>query len=67
MKLSPKFIVNHKGEREAVILTVAEFEGLLEELEDLDDERACWEAKASEEAPVPFRSRAPASAKREVK
>jgi len=35
MTLNPQFVVNEKGERVSVVLPVAEYEELLEDLEDL--------------------------------
>jgi prevent-host-death family protein len=49
-----QFVVNERGERVAVVISIEEYEKILEELEDLEDLRAYDEAKASGETPVPF-------------
>jgi PHD/YefM family antitoxin component YafN of YafNO toxin-antitoxin module len=49
-----QFITNEKGERIAVVISMAEYEKLLEELEDRDAIRAYEEAKAAGEKSVPF-------------
>ena len=54
MKEPTQFLVNEKGERVAVVIAIEEYEKLLEELEDLEDIRACEEARASGEAPIPL-------------
>ena len=35
MTLNPQFVINEKGERVSVMLPVAEYEELLEEIDDL--------------------------------
>ena len=54
MKEPTQFLVNEKGEKVAVVIAIEEYEKLLEELEDLEDIRACEEARASGETSVPF-------------
>lgn len=54
MKEPTQFLTNEKGERIAVVISIEEYEKILEELEELDDIRAYDEAKASGETPVPF-------------
>ena len=54
MKAPTQFLTNEKGEKIAVVLSIEEYEKILEELEDLEDIRAYDEAKASGETPVPF-------------
>lgn len=54
MKEPTQFLVNEKGERVAVVIAIEEYEKLLEELEDLEDIRACEEARASGETPIPL-------------
>jgi PHD/YefM family antitoxin component YafN of YafNO toxin-antitoxin module len=49
-----QFVVNERGEKVAVVLSIEEYEKILEELEDLDDIRAYDEAKASGETPIPL-------------
>ena len=47
-------MTNEKGEKTAVVISIEEYQKLLEELEELEDIRAYDEAKASGETPVPF-------------
>lgn len=54
MKEPTQFLTNEKGEKIAVVISIEEYEKLLEELEELEDVRAYDEAKASRETPVPF-------------
>jgi len=54
MKEPTQFLTNEKGEKIAVIIGIAEYEKLLEELEELWAIRELEEANASGEAPVPF-------------
>ena len=54
MKEPTQFLTNENGERIAVVISIAEYEKLLEELEDRDDIRAYEVAKASGEKSVPF-------------
>jgi hypothetical protein len=54
MKEPTQFLTNEKGERIAVVISIEEYEKLLEELEDLEDIRACDERKAAGEIPIPL-------------
>ncbi len=54
MKEPTQFLTNEKGEKVAVVISISEYERILEELEELDDIRAYDKAKASGETPVPF-------------
>ncbi len=49
-----QFVVNERGEKVAVVLSIEEYEKILEELEELEDIRAFDEAEASGETPIPF-------------
>ena len=49
-----QFVVNERGERIAVVISIEDYEEMLEELEDLEAIREYEEAKASGEAPVLF-------------
>jgi hypothetical protein len=52
---SPKqFITNEKGEKIAVVISIKEYEELLEEIEDLQAVREYDAAKASGEVPIPL-------------
>jgi len=54
MKEPTQFITNEKGERIAVIISIEDYEEIIEAIEDLADIRAFDEAKASGEVPIPF-------------
>ncbi|MFI5092125.1 MAG: type II toxin-antitoxin system prevent-host-death family antitoxin [Candidatus Acidiferrum sp.] len=54
MKQPTQFLTNEKGERIAVVISVEEYEKLVEEHEDLEDIRTIEEAKASGETPIPL-------------
>ena len=49
-----QFVLNKRGEKIAVVISIEEYEEILEQLEDLDAIREYEEAKASGETPVPF-------------
>jgi hypothetical protein len=49
-----QFLTNEKGEKIAVVISIAEYEKIREELEDLEDIRAFDAAEASGETSVPF-------------
>ncbi|QWR76110.1 hypothetical protein [Candidatus Magnetomonas plexicatena] len=50
--LTEQFIVNDKGKRTGVILSIKEYKKILEELEELESIRAYDMAKASEDEAV---------------
>ena len=53
----PQFLTNAKGERIAVVISIEEYEKLIEDAEDREDLQAVREyeaAKAAGEVPVPF-------------
>ncbi len=50
----PRFIVDDRGEKTAVILDIAEYRRLLEEAEELEDIRAYDAAKAAGGEVIPF-------------
>ncbi len=52
--VNERFIVDSAGNRIAVVLDVAEYNRLMEELEELEDLRAYDEAKQAAETPVPI-------------
>ena len=54
MKEPTQFITNEKGERIAVIISIEDFEEIIEAMEDLADIRAIDEAQASGETPIPL-------------
>jgi hypothetical protein len=47
-------LTNEKGERITVVISIEEYEELIEKLEDAEDIRAIEEAKASGEVPIPL-------------
>jgi len=51
---TPQFVINERGEKVAVVISIEQYERLLDELEDLDAIREFEAAKASGETPVPF-------------
>ena len=54
MKEPTQFIVNERGEKVAVIVSIEDYNEIIERLEDLEDIRACDEARASGETPIPL-------------
>ena len=50
----PQYVVDENQQRKAVLLPLAEWERIIEELEELDDIRAYDEAKAGSQEAVPF-------------
>ncbi len=49
-----QFVLNKHGEKVAVVLSIEEYEELLEEIEDLQAVREYEKAKASGETPIPL-------------
>ena len=49
-----QFLVDERGQKIAVVINIQEYQGMLEELEDLEAIREFKEAKASGETPVPL-------------
>lgn len=52
--LHPTFVVDHKDQKKAVIVPIAEWQRLMEVVEELEDIRAYDKAKARPEDLVPF-------------
>jgi hypothetical protein len=53
--LHPEFVVNQKAQKKAVLLPIAEWRRLMEDIEELEDIRAYDKAKADpKDAAVPF-------------
>ena len=52
--IHPQYVVDDNQQRKAVLLPFAEWERIVEELEELDDIRAYDEAKAGPHDTVPF-------------
>jgi PHD/YefM family antitoxin component YafN of YafNO toxin-antitoxin module len=49
-----QFVLNKRGEKVAVVLSIEEYEELLEEIEDLQAVREYEKTKASGETPIPL-------------
>lgn len=54
MTLKPQFITDSGGKKKAVILSMKEYEHLLEQLEDAEDVRLYDEAMRDNTPPIPF-------------
>jgi PHD/YefM family antitoxin component YafN of YafNO toxin-antitoxin module len=52
--LHPQYVIDEQEQRKAVILPVAEWEKIIEELDELDDIRAYDKAKAGPQDAVPL-------------
>ncbi len=52
--LHPEFVVDNKAERKAVLLPLADWNRLMEEIEELDDIRAYDKATSRSEKSIPF-------------
>lgn len=52
--IRPQFITDNKGKKTGVILSMKEFESILEELEELEDIRLYDEAKEANEPSIPI-------------
>lgn len=54
IKVHPQYVVDEHQQRKAVLLPLAEWEQILDYLEELDDIRAYDEAKAGSQEIMPF-------------
>jgi len=54
VKIHLEYLVDEKQQRKAVVLSVHEWELIVEELEELDDIRAYDEAKGGPQETIPF-------------
>jgi hypothetical protein len=54
LPLHPEYVVDEKQRRKAVLLSLAEWNRIIEDLEDLDDIRAFDAAKAGSQETIPF-------------
>ena len=54
LKLKERYVVDEQGNRISVVLDIADYQGLLEELEELESIRAYDAAKASPDQMIPF-------------
>lgn len=54
LTVHPQFITDKAGNKISVVLSVKEYEALMEELEELEDIRLYDEAKATDEPSIPI-------------
>jgi hypothetical protein len=54
MEKGPQFIVNERGEKVSVILSIKEYREILEQMEEAEELREFDEAVSSGETPVPY-------------
>ena len=54
VSIHPQFVIDDKEQRQAVLLSVADWQRIVEELEELDDIRAYDKAKAGLQDAIPF-------------
>lgn len=54
VSVHPEYVVDEQQQRKAVLLPVAEWERIVEELENLDDIRAFDAAKSGAQDTIPF-------------
>lgn len=52
--IHPRFLVDEKNNKQAIVLSIEEWNAILEELEELDDIRAYDEAKARGDETIRF-------------
>ena len=52
--IHPQYITDKDGKKVSVVIPLAEYEQILEELDELDDIRLFDESKANSEPSVPF-------------
>jgi len=53
-RIKERYLVDDRGNRISVVLDIADYQGLLEELEELESIRAYDAAKATGEEAIPF-------------
>ena len=54
MNIHPRYIVDEKEGRQVVLLSLSEWQEVIEELEELDDIRAYDRARPEDQEQVPF-------------
>ena len=52
--INPQYIIDKKGNRISVVISVTEFETIMDELEDLEDIRLYDDAKSVNESSIPI-------------
>ncbi len=55
IKLHEQYITDEKGIKKAIVISVSEWQEIIDELEELEDIRAYDEAKAKPSDPIPFK------------
>jgi PHD/YefM family antitoxin component YafN of YafNO toxin-antitoxin module len=54
IKIQPQYVVDEKQQRKAVLISLTEWERILDNLEELEDIRAYDKAKSGPQDTVPF-------------
>lgn len=54
LTINPKYITDQKGKRISVVISVKEFEALVEKIEELEDVKLYDQVKNSEESSLPI-------------
>jgi PHD/YefM family antitoxin component YafN of YafNO toxin-antitoxin module len=54
IKIQPQYVVDEKQQRKAVLISLTEWERILDDLEELEDIRAYDKAKSGPQYTVPF-------------
>lgn len=54
ISINPQFITDSKGKKTSVLLTIKEFNAILEQLEELEDIKLYDKAKASDDEVLPI-------------
>ncbi len=52
--INPQYIIDKKGNRISVVISVAEYETIMDELEELEDIRLFDDAKSVNESSIPI-------------
>ena len=54
MSKAPQFVINERGEKVAVVISIEDYREILEQLEELEEIREFDEAVSSGETPIPY-------------
>ncbi len=54
LTINPKYITDQKGKKLSVVLSVEEFESMMEKIEEMEDVRLYDQAKLSNEPSIPI-------------
>jgi PHD/YefM family antitoxin component YafN of YafNO toxin-antitoxin module len=52
--INPQYIIDKKGNKISVVISVTEFETIMEELEELEDIRLYDESKSNDDSSIPI-------------